>query len=100
MDYDAIKNAKGVMLEGVTVKARKKTPIEELEEKYAAGMFSGGDSKTIDLVNTKETESYLNIFDYLQSRVPGLSIMEPNYESSPNYRLFYRQAPNSWGQYQ
>ena len=100
MDYDAIKNAKGVMLEGVIVKARKKTPIEELEEKYAAGMFSGGDSKTIDLVNTKETETYLNIFDYLQSRVQGLSIMEPNYESSPmgeapGYRLFYRQAANT-----
>ncbi len=100
LDYDAIKNAKGLMLEGVTVKAKRKTPIEELEEKYTAGMFSGGQSKTIDLVNTKETESYPNIFDFLQSRVPGLSIVEPNYESSPpggpppGYQLYYRQAPS------
>jgi len=101
LDYDAIKNAKGLMLEGVTVKAKKKTLIEELEEKYTAGMFSGGESKTIDLVNTKETESYPNIFDYLQSRISGLSIVEPNYETSPSggpppgYQLYYRQSANS-----
>lgn len=99
VDYDAIMRAKGVMLEGAIVKAKRKTPIEELEEKYANGMFSGGDHKAIDLVNTKETESYPNIFDYLQSKVPGLSIIEPDYESSPGempgYKLYYRQAANS-----
>lgn len=99
LDYDAIKNAKGVMLEGVTVKTRKKTPIEELEERYTSGLFSSEDHKIIDLTKTKETESYANIFDYLQSRLPGLSIIEPDYESSPGampeYKLFYRQAANS-----
>jgi hypothetical protein len=100
MDYDAIKNAKGVMLEGVTVKAKKKTPIEELEERYTSGMFSSEDNKIIDLTKTKETESYANIFDYLQSRLPGLSIVEPDYSSSPlgvipEYKLYYRQAANS-----
>ncbi len=99
LDYDAIKNAKGVMLEGVTVKAKKKTPIEELEERYTSGLFSSEDHKVIDLTKTKETESYSDIFDYLQSRVPGLSIIEPDYESSPGampeYKLFYRQAANS-----
>ncbi len=98
--YDAIMNAKGLMLEGVTIKAKKKSPIEELEAKYTSGIFSSEDNKTIDLVNTKETETYPNIFDYLQSRVPGLSVVAPNYESSsmgdmPGYRLFYRQAANS-----
>lgn len=99
LDYDALRNAKGIMMEGVTVKAKKKSPIEELEEKYTSGMFSSSDNKTIDLVNTKETQTYPNIFDYLQSRVPGLSIVEPDYESSPGvmpgYKLFYRQAANS-----
>jgi len=87
-DYDAIQKASGLMLEGVTVKVKKKTPIQELEEKYASGLFSGANEKTIDLVNNKEADIYANIFDYLQARVPGLSI----FKDGLDYYIYYRQS--------
>lgn len=87
-DYDAILKASGIMLEGITVKARKKNPIAELEEKYASGLFSGDASKTIDLVNNNETDPYLNIFDYLRTRVPGVQIQNDGFD----YEVYYRQT--------
>ena len=88
-DYDAIQKASGLMLEGVTVKTKKKrSPIEELEEKYVRGAFSTDANKTIDLVNSKEAEPYQNIFDYLQMRVPGLQIGGSGFD----YEIYYRQT--------
>ncbi|MGB3008481.1 MAG: hypothetical protein WBC06_18335 [Chitinophagaceae bacterium] len=105
-DYEKIKNASGLMLEGVTINARKKTPVEEVEEKYTNGFFSSNAFavRIIDLVNTEEPIVQENIFDYLISRVPGLKVIEPNYMDAPipgldprydetRYRLFYRQLP-------
>ncbi|HPH31751.1 MAG TPA: hypothetical protein PLB49_07860, partial [Chitinophagaceae bacterium] len=40
-DFDAIQKANGIMLEGITLKVRKKSPTEELDDKYTRGMFSG-----------------------------------------------------------
>ncbi len=90
-DYDAIRHAKGVMLEGVTVKTRKKSPVEELEEKYTTGMFSGTDNKILDLINTPEADTYLNIFDYLQNRVPGLDFTN----NEGTYIIYYRQTASA-----
>ena len=89
-DYDAIVKEKGIMLEGVTIKSKRKTPIQELEERYASGMFSGFSEKTYDLTNTKETAAYANIFDYLQFKVPGLEIGN----DGADYVLYYRQGPS------
>jgi hypothetical protein len=86
-DYDAIMRASGIMLEGVTVKVRKKSPVQELEEKYASGMFAGSSERTIDLVNSTEVVYQNNIFDYLQSKVPGLSIANEGLD----YFVYYRQ---------
>jgi hypothetical protein len=88
IDYADIQKANGITLQGITLKVKKKTAIQELEEKYASGMFSGGDNKTIDLVNNKETDPYQNIFDYLQSRVPGLNITN----NDSDYSVYYRQT--------
>ena len=87
-DYEAIQKASGLMLEGVTVKAARKNPIAELEDKYAKGAFAGDGNKIIDLVNTKDAEPYQNIFDFLQMRVPGLQIQN----DGPDYFIYYRQA--------
>jgi hypothetical protein len=87
-DYNEILKASGIMLKGVIIKSRKKTPVEELEEKYASGLFSGFSERTIDLVNTDETINELNIFDYLQARVPGLSVIN----NGPDYIIYYRQV--------
>ena len=85
--YDLIAKESGLMLEGITLKTRKKTPLQELEEKYAKGMFAGMAEKTIDLVNSEEPVVHANIFDYLQLRVPGLNIATDGFD----YTITYRQ---------
>jgi len=88
MDYDDIQKASGITLAGITLTVKKKNPIQELDEKYAKGMFSGESSRTLDLVNTKEADSYLNILDYLQGRVPGITVATDGAE----YGVYYRQT--------
>ena len=90
-DYEAIQKAEGVLLQGVTVKTkRKKSPIEELEEKYVNGAFSTDANKTIDLVNNNEADTYQNIFDYLSIRISGLQVVN----SDSGYEIYYRQGPS------
>ncbi|MDO6435097.1 hypothetical protein Q4E93_31065 [Flavitalea sp. BT771] len=61
-------------LESVTVKGRVKTDAQKLDEKYASGMFAGGDAYTFDLVNDPYAVSMMDIFQYLQGKVAGLQI--------------------------
>jgi hypothetical protein len=89
-DFDAIQKANGLMLEGITLKVRKKSPTEELDDKYTRGMFSGLSQKTIDLVNSEQFISESNIFDYLMSRLPGLDVTNEGAE----YKVYYRQGPS------
>lgn len=96
MDYDEILKAEGLMLEEVTIKVHKKSALEELEDRYTTGLFSGNANNSIDLVNNGgETTPYLNIFDYLQFRLPGLQV----FQSGLDYSLFYRQVatPSAMG---
>ncbi len=88
-DFDAIQKANGLMLEGITLKIRKKSPAEELDEKYTQGPFSGTAERSIDLVNTEDPTTGGNIFDYLLLRVPGLDVATDGNE----YKLYYRQGP-------
>jgi hypothetical protein len=90
-DYDLIRNSSGTMMQGVTVKARTRSPLQELEERYASGMFSGMSERTYDLTNNNnETVAYANIFDFLQMRVPGLEVGS----DGPDYVVYYRQGPS------
>ncbi len=59
-------------LEEVIVKSRQKSKEKVLEEKYASGMFSGGDAYTFDLVNNPVIA--IDILSYLQGKVAGLNI--------------------------
>lgn len=86
-DFDAISRENGKLLEGITLKVKKKTPLQELEEKYVSGLFSGMTQKTIDLVNVKEKIYQRNIFDYIQGRVNGIDVFKNGF----NYTLYYRQ---------
>jgi hypothetical protein len=91
VDYDEIQKASGIMLEGITVKGkRKKTPTQEVEEKYTTGLFTGISDRTIDLVNSDEPMPQRNIFEYLQSRVPGITITPGQTGFSDDYILYYR----------
>lgn len=61
-------------LEAVIVKSKGKSPVQVLDEKYASGLFSGGDGYQFDLVNDPFASSAMNIFSYLQGKVAGLQI--------------------------
>ncbi|MEO8763353.1 MAG: hypothetical protein ABI416_03660 [Ginsengibacter sp.] len=69
-----INSYKGKVLETVTVKLKTKTPVELLDEKYASGLFSGGDSYQFDVLHDTRAQGSLNIFNYLQGQVAGLQI--------------------------
>ncbi|HET6993578.1 MAG TPA: hypothetical protein VFI06_01290 [Chitinophagaceae bacterium] len=88
-EYNAFVKAEGLLLEGVTVKARKKTALEETEEKYVSGLFSGTANSTLDVTKENLT-GYPNIFDYLKMRVPGLQIL--NDPEGPGYIVEFRQS--------
>lgn len=90
LDYDAIQKASGIMLEGITIKGkRKKTPTEEVEEKYTSGLFTGQATRVVDLVNTDEQLPQRNIFEYIQSRVPGITVTT-SLDDPMNYVLYFR----------
>ena len=62
------------VLQEVIVKTKTRSKIDELDKKYASGLFSGGDAVTFDFVNDPQSSSFPNIFTYLQGRVAGLQI--------------------------
>jgi hypothetical protein len=66
---------KGKMLEAVVVHARQKTLAEKLDEKYASGLFAGGDASTFDLVDDPFIGGMVDVFTYLQGKVAGLQII-------------------------
>ncbi|MBS1609456.1 MAG: hypothetical protein JSS70_12000 [Bacteroidetes bacterium] len=66
--------AEGKILEEVIIKSKTKSPIQIMDEKYTSGFFSGGDGYQFDLVNDPFASSAMNIFTYLQGKVPGLQI--------------------------
>src|SRR5690606_22106053 len=60
-----LKQFEGKMLEGVVVKAKTKTRLEEMDDKYASGMFTSLDAYQFDLVNDPFAASQMNIFTFL-----------------------------------
>jgi hypothetical protein len=71
---------RGHIMQTVVIETKKKPTVAVLEEKYASGMFKGGDGYQFDLVNDPITGSYQNAFSYLQGKVAGLQI---NTNTSP-----------------
>lgn len=61
IDYDAIQKAAGLMLEEVVLKAKRKSLLQELDERYTNGQFSGDANKVIDLVSSDDAMAYNNI---------------------------------------
>ena len=84
-EFDIISKAEGKMLPGVVIKVKKKSALEELEERYESPLFSGGFAeRTLDLTNEKVYG--FNIFEYLRERIPGLRIVQRGVD----YELYYR----------
>ncbi|TRZ82374.1 MAG: hypothetical protein D4R91_04360 [Sediminibacterium sp.] len=70
----------------VVVKSRIKTPIQLLEEKYATGLFSGGDGTSFDLTSDGMAIGAIDVLSFLQARVPGLSISVAGSQASATWR--------------
>ncbi len=61
-------------LEAVTVRARQRSRIDQMDENYTSGLFRGSDATSFDLVNDPFANGAMNIFTYLQGKVAGLQI--------------------------
>ncbi len=72
-------------LQEVIVKSNVKSPTQLLDEKYATGLFSGGDGYTFDLTNEPPIGS-LDILSYLQGRVAGLTINGMGTQATMSWR--------------
>jgi hypothetical protein len=97
MVMDSIKS-----MNEVVVRSKKRSATEEMNDFYTKGFFSSGETKILDLVNGPYKIAHENIFEFLKFKVPGLLVVDPNYENSPmpsldpfddasGYRIYYRQ---------
>lgn len=83
----------GDILPDVIVKTRAKSPTELLEDKYVSGAYGGFATRTLDFVNDPmyKTANGMFVLDYIDGRIPGISVVQQDGE----YTLVYR---NSGGQ--
>lgn len=93
-----LQQLEGKTLENVIVKAKTKSPLEIMDQKYSSGLFAGGDSYQFDLVNDKFGFASRNVFEYLQAKVAGLQINTASNPPSMTWRggspqLFLDEVP-------
>jgi hypothetical protein len=69
---EVIPNAK--YLEEVTIKYKRKTATELLNDQLSSAPFKSSNEKVFDLINenNKSVSAYTNIIDWLMGKVPGL----------------------------
>lgn len=91
--YVATKNTqsnideKATLIEEVKLKAKKKDLTKELNEKLSSPLFKSMNETIFDFVNgNNSTNGYMNILQWLQGRVPGLTIESSRGSSIPRFR--------------
>lgn len=84
----------GTTLEGVTVKAKTKSHEQVLDEKYASGLFSGGNSKQFDVEADPASQAAMSVLTYLQGKVAGLQIYSGGTGGSQNSATWRGGTPN------
>lgn len=94
--FDRLYGQKGV-LDEVIVRARKKSPLQVIDEKYATGLFSSDNATSFDFIN-EPPMGMMDIFQFLQGRVAGLQVSGMGANASLSYRggapsLFLDQMP-------
>jgi hypothetical protein len=80
------KQMESATLKEVVVRARTKSPLQLLDEKYATGMFSGGDGTSFDLTSDPSASSAIDVLSYLQGKVAGLNISVLGQQVSATWR--------------
>jgi len=73
-------------LKEVTVRAKVKSVLQQLDEKYASGLFSGGDGYSFDVGDDTRASGAIDIFTYLQGQVAGLQIINNGGPPSLSWR--------------
>ena len=73
-------------LQEVVVKTKAKSNVQVLEEKYASGLFSGGDGYSFDLGEDGKIAGGIDILTFLQGRVAGLMISGSGAGATLNWR--------------
>jgi len=91
---------KPIFLKEINIREKRLSKSEAVAERYASGMFKAGDGYGFDL--TRDEPGSLSIFQYLQSRVPGLTIntSDPAAGTSLTWRggppvLFLNEMPTN-----
>ncbi|WP_283421289.1 hypothetical protein [Chryseobacterium profundimaris] len=91
--YVATKNTqsnideKAILIEEVKLKAKKKDLTKELNERLSSPLFKSMNEAIFDFVNDNNSANgYMNILQWLQGRVPGLTIESSRGSSIPRYR--------------
>ncbi len=85
VEYSRSKNQ--YTLKELVIKTKAKSSVKKLDEEYATGIFSGSDARSFDVQNDPFAKGSSSVFQYLQSRVPGLQISNT---SSPTPSLTWR----------
>ena len=80
------RNKKEQVLQEVIVKGKVKTNLEKLDEKYASGLFSGGDAHNFDVANDPFAASSFTVYQYLQGKIAGLQITTGGGEPQMSWR--------------
>jgi hypothetical protein len=89
MQQEALKKAMAATtLQEVIVKtrARKDVGLQELDKKYASGLFTGGDGYSFDLAEDPFAKSALDVLSYLQGKVAGLNITGSGTQATASWR--------------
>jgi hypothetical protein len=64
----------GTTLEGVTVTTKTKSKEQILDERYASGLFTGGNARQFDVESDVFARSSMDVLTYLKGKVAGLNI--------------------------
>lgn len=73
-------------LQEVIVKSKAKSNEQTVDEKYASGLFSGGDAQVFDFLNDPAALGGIDIISYLQGRVAGLVINRSGSSTTMSWR--------------
>jgi hypothetical protein len=80
---------KPIFLKEINVREKRLSKTESVEARYTSGMFHAGDGYSFDL--TRDEAGSLSIFQYLQSKVPGLTVNLSDPTTGPS--LQWRGGP-------
>jgi hypothetical protein len=79
-------------LSEVKVYSHTRNRLQELDKKYANGLFQSGNSRTFNVIDDPMAVARMNVFEYLQGQIAGLQISRSD---GFDYNVSWRQSPTS-----